>query len=293
MKKQQGLPFVKYQAAGNDFVIVEASHLLLWLKAHAPSCSTLEEILAHTTWEYFIRALCHRKKGIGADGFLLCVEDLQTESATALPQYTMHYYNCDGSRATFCGNGARSFAHYLFMITGKSSLQFNSDKGVKQAHIVQHESPSLHTEVTLTMGSVEAPQREAESGGWLIDTGVPHLVIPCDDVQRVHVVEQGAYWRHRVWAERGGVNVDFCSLSEQGLTVRTYERGVEDETLSCGTGVVASALVCGASTIYTHGGVFRVEAEHRAEGGWQSVRLCGPVQRVFSGIYNGEYPQVD
>ncbi len=257
-----GLPFVKYEGAGNDFVILDA-------QGSVPEGELRDLIIR----------LCDRRRGVGADGLLLCMPVSEECSDVQAVEHSMRYYNCDGSRASFCGNGARCFAHYLSGgYAGSIELSFASDRGVVRARIER-------SMVTISMVDVLSAQRHSESGGLLLNTGVPHLAIRVEDVAAVDAVRMGRYWRSRVNPETGGVNVDFYSMEGCVAQMRTYERGVEAETLSCGTGVVATALAAGVGKVRAPGGEFCVEYQGDSSRGWTSVRLTGPTRRVFTGLY--------
>lgn len=273
------IPFVKYEGAGNDFVVLESTPLL--------SCDdSLASILYTETLdrkiERLIRFLCDRKRGVGADGLMLC---LPPEKGDAL--HSMRYYNRDGGRASFCGNGARCFAHFLHRKLGSANpkIHFNSDRGQVAAEVGAL-GDGLTLQVELSLGNVPPVEYHPESGGMILDTGVPHLVIPVDDVRTIDLPRQGCYWRENVHPETGGVNVDFYTRRNSEVHVRTYERGVEDETLSCGTGVVATALASGVSRVVALGGEFTVRSEGSPQKGWNHVTLTGPVRRVFTGLFS-------
>ena len=263
------LHFTKMNGAGNDFVVVDNRQGELALS---------RETIAH---------LCDRHRGVGADG-LLAVEPAQNGA-----DFRMRYYNADGGEAEMCGNGARCFARFagrLAGITGK--LSFETEAGVISAEFVGdnvrlamsepqglrlHESVRLEGGTTLTVHS--------------INTGVPHAVVVTENLDSVPVQEYGAGIRYHAHFAPRGTNANFISpVNAQTLAIRTYERGVEGETLACGTGVVASALVfhelTGAKSpvaVQVRGGDTLSVAFTGSRGVYQNVTLTGPADFVFDG----------
>ena len=257
MGATQEISFFKYQGTGNDFVMVD-------------------DRLAH--WDLgnlgLIRALCDRKFGIGADGLILIRSHADYD-------FEMIYFNADGSQS-FCGNGARcavAFAAFLGIIT--QHTQFLAIDGPHEARIARGE-------ISLKMAKVS---RISESlGDAFVHTGSPHHVRWVEDLEDYPVLEQGQLLRHDPCYAPGGSNVNFVEkVSDNEIFVRTFERGVENETLSCGTGVTAAALVCGALTqqksiqIRTLGGNLRVTFEGNAQEGFDNIWLIGPAQQVYAG----------
>ena len=257
MGAPQEISFFKYQGTGNDFVMVD-------------------DRLAH--WDLgnlgLIRALCDRKFGIGADGLILIRSHADYD-------FEMIYFNADGSQS-FCGNGARcavAFAHFLGIIS--LHTQFLAIDGPHEARIARGE-------VSLKMAKVSHISESL--GDAFVHTGSPHHVRWVEDLEDYPVLEQGQLLRHDPCYAPGGSNVNFVEkISDNEIFVRTFERGVENETLSCGTGVTAAALVCGALTqqksiqIRTLGGNLRVTFEGNAEEGFDNIWLIGPAQQVYAG----------
>ncbi|MGC1478955.1 MAG: diaminopimelate epimerase, partial [Chthoniobacterales bacterium] len=217
------LAFTKMNGAGNDFILLDN-------RSKALSLSTSQ-----------IARLCDRHRGIGADGLLL-VEP----PAAGAADFRMRYYNADGGEAEMCGNGARCFSRYgarLLGETASSALSFETPAGVISASL-------LGEEVELAMSAPHslAPSNDLTIEGTLvsthsINTGVPHAVVFVDDLELADVRTLGARIRHHEHFAPAGTNVNFVAKTEEGIAIRTYERGVEDETLACGTGVVAAALI--------------------------------------------------
>ncbi len=222
MEIMDSFDFVKMSGAGNDFIVVDNRSLALNL-----------------TREH-IANLCHRRFGIGADG-LLAAEPANQSGA----DLRMRYYNADGGEAEMCGNGARCFARFVesWPRAEKERVRFLTPAGLITGEFVDHE-----IRVNLTPPTDVQLNRQADFG-WgevtfhFINTGVPHVVLEVPDIELAEVQALGRAIRYSKLFERG-TNVNFVQVADSGeLLVRTYERGVEGETLACGTGVTAAALV--------------------------------------------------
>ena len=266
------LSFWKYEGAGNDFIILDGRG----------SCCDLSQ----TT----ICALCDRHFGIGADGMMILEEDPQA-------QFRMRYFNADGAEATMCGNGGRCitlFAEHLGI--GGRLKRFNGADGLHQAEIVSLDGQGGGI-ITLQMSDVEAVVHEDQY--FFLNTGSPHYVEFVRDVDKVDVIGLGAEIRNsEAFSEIGGTNVNFVQIIGDGqLKVRTYERGVENETLACGTGVTASAIAAyiyrqshrERFTIQTRGGELQVSFSTPDGLRFEEIRLTGPAKKVFSGIIEPEF----
>lgn len=262
-----GLPFWKVSATGNDFVVIDHREPKL-VTARLPE---------------FTAAVCARHTGVGADGLLL-LED--AEDGTV--DFRMRYLNADGSVAAMCGNGGRALA-WLARQLGlwESEGSFIADDGV---HRVFERNDQLG--VTLMVQS-DARQIALDGGrtGWYIDTGVPHLVFFTDELDREDVAGLGARYRFDRRFQPEGTNVNFIQIDGSILRIRTYERGVEDETLSCGTGILASTIIAENTSF------LRLPANIEVAGGWLRVTrqkedwvLWGDVDEVYTGeiILNGK-----
>lgn len=218
-KRSKEIPFTKMVGTGNDFILIDNRTGLL-----NGECSSL------------IRRLCSRRVSVGADGLLLLEE---CDGA----DFRMRYYNADGGEAEFCGNGARCIARYAFLngIAGEE-MSFESQTGRRRARIDGQE-------VTIDMPDptgvqLGIPLGEESVMVHAITVGVPHVVIFVDGIGDVDVVGRGRPIRHLEQFQPAGTNVNFVQVLDSGeLVVRTYERGVEDETYSCGTGICASAAI--------------------------------------------------
>ncbi|MEM7109153.1 MAG: diaminopimelate epimerase [Bacteroidota bacterium] len=252
--------FEKFQATGNDFILINNMDLSLDL-----SVDTISE-------------MCDRKFGIGSDGLILIQPHDEYD-------FEMVFYNPDGSQS-LCGNGSRcavNFAHSLGLIRG-SSTTFLAYDGPHHAELLQD------GRVKLKMADVQNVRLLPD--GMFVDTGSPHLVKYIVNIANYPVFEEGKAIRNGGLFAQTGVNVNFVEISgESEITVRTYERGVENETLSCGTGVTAAAITSshkGLSsplTIKTRGGDLRVEYRQESREHYTDVYLIGPAVKVFSGTF--------
>jgi diaminopimelate epimerase len=252
--------FNKYEGTGNDFIIVK----------NTPT------VLDHSAKELISR-LCNRRFGIGADGLIL-VEDCDGYD------FRMLYFNADGSAGEMCGNGARCAAHFAMMnITGIRDLSFMAGDGPHSARHIGGDT--IEVSITDVTDISETPD------GILTNTGVPHLVVFSDNNENADMVSFGRALRYSDRYAPQGVNVNLVSVRNGNLIVRTYERGVEDETLSCGTGVTASAIAAARSRK-----IVTSETRVTVRGGTLSVRfslndlgasgifLTGPATFVYSGV---------
>lgn len=255
--------FAKYQGTGNDFILIDDRNNTF--PTHNQSLVT---------------QLCHRRFGIGADGLIL----LQSHHDY---DFRMVYFNADGAEGSLCGNGGRCivrFAHDLGVF--KTTTRFLAVDG-------EHLAEVDGEEVRLKMSNVPGPASPegAPTGYSFLDTGSPHVVKFLEGVATCDVVNEGRLLRNDAAFSPGGTNVNFTEVTKaNSLFVRTYERGVEDETYSCGTGVTAAALVAHRQhalpspvSIRTLGGNLRVTFTPHADGSFTDIYLIGPAQRVFSG----------
>jgi len=260
------LPFFKYHGTGNDFILIDNRAALFRGDTTA------------------IKHLCHRRFGIGADGLIL----LQDKPGY---DFEMVYYNADGNTSSMCGNGGRcitAFAARLGII--KDHTNFMAVDGPHQAKIISYDPLNHEAIVSLQMKDIE--QVEKGKDFYFLDTGSPHYVTYVDEISTVNVNEEGEKVRNNQRFKEKGTNVNFVQEQNETLQVRTYERGVEAETWSCGTGVTASALVtalkndhAGFYQVETPGGSLRVYFE-KAGQGFKNVFLQGPATFVFDGNIN-------
>jgi diaminopimelate epimerase len=252
--------FHKYQGTGNDFILID---------------NRSKEVTLDTMQ---IALLCDRRFGIGADGLML----LETEAGY---DFRMVYYNSDGSESTMCGNGGRcitAFAKHLGIISDKTS--FVAIDGAHTAVINNDDTISLHM--------VDVNSIEVHSDHCILDTGSPHYVLWTNDVQEEDVEHKGRAIRHQQEFEPKGINVNFVERLDESIYVRTYERGVEDETYSCGTGVTAAAIAstCNetgtfSTEIRTPGGDLKVSFTKDSAYSAKDVILTGPAEFVFKGSF--------
>ncbi|HTN17137.1 MAG TPA: diaminopimelate epimerase [Chitinophagaceae bacterium] len=250
--------FYKYQGAGNDFILIDN-------RTQRTALNTEQ-----------IALLCHRRFGIGADGLMLL------ESAED-HDFRMVYYNADGRESTMCGNGGRcitAFARHLGIIGDKAFFV-----AIDGEHHAQFTGENI---VALEMNDVHEIQHFDNFS--ILNTGSPHYVVWTDDVAQTDVVHQGREIRNRDKFAPNGINVNFAQVIESGLYVRTYERGVEDETLSCGTGVTACAIAATkdqtgkfSTDILTPGGKLNVSFTKDTGSSAVAVVLTGPAGFVFEG----------
>ena len=254
------LQFSKYQGTGNDFIIID----------------NRDETIELSTEQ--IKFLCDRRFGIGADGLML----LQLSKGV---DFEMKYFNADGNEGSMCGNG------------GRCLVQFAYDNGIQKSDYLfiaidgPHEAKFGEKKwVELKMKDVDEVQIR-KHGDFVLNTGSPHFITPVQDVLSTDVVKNGKAIRYNKEFEAQGINVNFVqAIDADSIMVRTYERGVEDETLSCGTGVTASALVFAHNekgfnrkNVKTLGGFLAVEFEKINDSSFQNIWLCGPATFVFKG----------
>jgi diaminopimelate epimerase len=252
------VPFNKYQGAGNDFIIIDNRKSIL-----NPDDSSL------------ISRLCDRRFGIGADGLILICRN-------PLYDFEMKYFNSDGFEGSMCGNGGRCSADFAIRKgIAEKKLTFKAIDGV-------HKAVSEEGIIRLQMNDVTEPRLINNS--YFLNTGSPHYIIFRKDVKNIDVNAEGKIIRWSGEFAPGGTNVNFVETDKTGIYVRTFERGVEEETLSCGTGVTASAI---ASVLSGHFDTNSVNV--RTRGGNLSVSfkiagrtisdiwLSGPATFVFAG----------
>lgn len=249
--------FYKYQGTGNDFIMIDNRSMAFDGSEH-----------------HLITRLCNRKFGIGADGLILIQNHPDCD-------FEMVYFNADASQS-MCGNGSRcavKFAQKLKII--EDHCTFMAIDGL-------HEATIHDNQVKLKMGDVESVNKVEED--FFINTGSPHYVKFVDHVEKFPVYEAGKAIRNSEVYKEKGTNVNFVSLNGHNqIFVRTYERGVEDETLSCGTGVTACALAASFSdyispvNVQTLGGSLEISFLKGENGSFNNIYLSGPAEEVFSG----------
>lgn len=249
------IKFYKYQGTGNDFVMID------------------DRQETFPVSQEYIEFLCHRRFGIGADGLILLRNDPEYD-------FRMVYFNADGREGSMCGNG------------GRCTVRFAEDLGVfkNETRFIavdgEHTALTTPEEVYLKMGNVfDIEQQEKYT---FMNTGSPHYVEIVENIEVFDVYQEGKNIRYAdEWVKRGGTNVNFVEvIDKDNISVRTYERGVEDETYSCGTGVTACSIAMNLKynmsspiRVLTKGGNLRVAFNED----FSDVHLIGPAKRVFEG----------
>jgi len=233
-----------------------------------------------------IAQLCDRHRGIGADGVLLL------ENSTNGADFRMRYFNADGGEAEMCGNGARCFARFANKVGGqKAKLSFETPAGVISAEVKGDLVTLRMTDPTDLRLDIDLPMAGEKTSVHFVNTGVPHVVIPVAKIDDADVQRDGAAIRHHKMFSPNCTNVNFIERhGPHKIAIRTYERGVEDETLACGTGIVASALIFAASekssspiTVLARGGDELQVGFEKVDGSFRNVTLTGPAEFVFQG----------
>ena len=262
------LHFTKMNGAGNDFILID----------NRPGHVHLDRTQ--------IARLCDRHRGIGADGILLL------EKASNHADFRMRYFNADGGEAEMCGNGARCFARFANKVAGrKKKFSFETPAGVISAKPAGDLVTLQMTEPTDLRLKTTLRVMDENKTVHFINSGVPHVVIPVLQLDDVDVQEEGSAIRHHKMFSPKGANVNFIEKrGPKKIAVRTYERGVEDETLACGTGIVASALIFattentkGPITVIARGGDELQVGFETIDNRFRDVTLTGPAEFVFEG----------
>jgi diaminopimelate epimerase len=253
------LQFYKYQGAGNDFILID-NRKLNFERSNTG----------------LVAKLCDRRFGIGADGLML----LQSQAES---DFEMIYYNADGFEGSLCGNGGRcivAFASFLGIIGNRT--KFMAVDGLHEAVLIRPDH------VRLKMADISAV--EQTNGHFVLNTGSPHYIEFTANLAEKNVFADGRQIRYNERFKKEGINVNFVEIEQENLFVRTYERGVENETFACGTGIVASAISAALKTgtdknsyfVRAPGGMLKVNFE-RNKDAFTNVWLEGPAERVFSG----------
>src|SRR6056297_61781 len=253
--------FSKYQGTGNDFIIIDNRD---------SSVNLTKKQIAQ---------ICDRRFGVGADG-LMFLEKHPTLD------FNMRYFNSDGNEGSMCGNGGRclvAFGKSLAIIDKETT--FNTIDGTHKALIKQKDIVALQMQDIKKVLKID--------GNYFVDTGSPHYVIFSKNIEEIDVYTEGKKIRESNCFAPKGTNVNFVEMNSNNLFVRTYERGVEDETLSCGTGVTAAAICASAKLntdkntfeIRTQGGDLQVTFERGSNHKFTNIWLTGPAKFVFKGEY--------
>ncbi|MEP2935052.1 MAG: diaminopimelate epimerase [Gilvibacter sp.] len=254
------IPFTKYHGTGNDFVLID----------------NRQDVFNHNDTA-LVAAMCNRRFGVGADGLILLEHHSEYD-------FTMVYFNADGNPSSMCGNGGRCIVH------------FANQLGIVQGDVRFMAVDGLHTAtidgdiISLKMADVKSAK--IADGYSFLDTGSPHHVIFTEQIDSIDVKTQGAAIRYGLYGEQGA-NVNFVQqIDVTNFKVRTYERGVEDETYSCGTGVTAVALAAFQNKLtdktnlklHTPGGLLSVRFKDKGVG-FTNVHLIGPAMAVYTGVW--------
>ena len=265
------IQFYKYQGTGNDFVMIDN-------RTGNFNCNNTE----------FISSICDRRHGIGCDGLILIEDNNDLD-------FTMKYFNSDGSELGMCGNGARcvtQFAKKLGIIN--NSAIFQASDGAHHAEIIDNNY------VRVKMNDIDMSNYDLIDKNFdaiYLNNGSPHLVINSNNIDNIEVINEGRKIRYGDKYKDEGVNINFVEFTSNSslCKVRTYERGVEDETLSCGTGAVAVAVVLNYSkitnkeeiTISMKGGNLKVSF-NRVGDNFSNIWLYGAVAEIYKGEINGD-----
>ncbi len=254
------LSFSKYQGAGNDFIIID----------NRENAFPVSRELIHK--------LCDRHFGIGADGLMLL-------SNSSEGNFLMRYFNSDGHESTMCGNGGRCIAHFAHRIgVSGSTTSFMGIDGMHYAELVEQNY------VRLKMKDIDSI--EMIDDNYFIDSGSPHFVSFVRDVDSIDVNREGKLIRQSINVNNGGTNVNFVQvIAENTLKIRTFERGVEAETLACGTGAVASSIAYNlyfeteglSIKLFAPGGELKVNFTKEDTNTFKNIWLEGPASHVFDG----------
>ena len=259
------MKFFKYQGAGNDFVLIDNRD------QHFDADDTA-----------LVARLCDRRFGIGADGLMLLQEKEGYD-------FEMLYYNADGNLGSMCGNGGRcivSFAKHLGIINNKTI--FLAVDG-------EHEATISDAADWVSLKMIDVKNVEKIDEHYVLNTGSPHYVQLVDQLKELDVFQVGRAIRYNDTYRQEGINVNFVEPQNEGYAVRTYERGVEDETLACGTGVTAVALAMALNhnqvgnintPIKAMGGDLNIRFSHLGNGMFENIYLEGPAKLVFAGVFS-------
>lgn len=257
------LHFHKYQGTGNDFILLDN-------RDGKYSSLTTEQI----------EFLCHRRFGIGADGLMM----LNNKEGF---DFEMKYFNSDGKEGSMCGNGGRCITLFAYDIgIHRATYQFIAFDGPHTA--------SIRPDGIISLKMIDVNKVESYKHDFVLNTGSPHYIKFVSDINREDVEEKGRDIRNSKDFAKDGINVNFVEQNEEKerISVRTYERGVEAETYSCGTGVTAAALMSyhhdkgfNEVLVRTKGGELSVEFDRIDDNHYENIWLCGPAKKVFEGKF--------
>ena len=276
------IPFVKMQGTGNDFVVID----------NREERFSLKELIS------LAPDICHRKYGVGADGLLVLQKPADPEL-----DYTMVYRNADGSDAGMCGNGSRCLALYAQQCGLGDRLRFNVHKQVYRAEVRNRDEIVISFPMETKVEEQLLRDNGRETKVWQVHPGTEHIVLRVDESELEQVsrlVNEGRQLRHHERFQPAGTNVNFIyGMDSRKLRLQTYERGVENLTLACGTGAIASALSWhhmqdlqqreNSMEVMTKGGALEVDFVFNPETGrYHEIRLTGPAEFVFEGRYHAK-----
>ena len=258
------LAFYKYHGAGNDFILIDGRKNPVQLSQPQ------------------IAFMCNRQKGIGADGLMLFKDSKNYD-------FEMKYYNSNGNEGSMCGNGGRCIVSFAYDLgIKKTEYQFMAIDGLHHSRILN--SSILERTIELDMIDVDSISIENDTI-YIIDTGSPHYLIFVENIKEIKVFDEGKKIRRSDRFKAEGINVNFIEEKGNQLFVRTYERGVENETLACGTGVTAAAIASSIRqnlkyrefNIETLGGNLKVCFDIQSPYHFTNVKLTGPTSFVYQG----------
>lgn len=263
------IPFTKMSGSGNDFILID----------------NREGIVPVDDLPQFAKCVCRRKLSAGADGLILIEHSDSVD-------FKWNFFNSDGSLAEMCGNGARCVARYAYMNgIAPESMGFETIAGIIEAQVLKDQVKIKMTDPWQLVIDADLDMDNQTVTYSSVNTGVPHVVIAVDDIESADVVGMGRHIRHHPEFAPAGTNVNFLGIQPDAIAaVRTYERGVEDETLACGTGIVASALVLAEKrgskspvTLQTRSGshlnVYYSKSDHR----YTDIYLEGDARVIYEG----------
>lgn len=262
------IPFYKMSGSGNDFIIIDNRN----------------NIIPMDDLSLFAARVCRRKLSIGADGLILIEPSRSVD-------FKWNFFNSDGSVAEMCGNGARCTARFaLLNDIAAEKMAFETIAGVIQAHVLNGRVKINMTDPYDLGLSCRVQVDHVVYDYDRLNTGVPHVVIEVDDIEAVDTVGIGRQIRHHADFSPAGTNVNFIGQDGQQWVVRTYERGVEDETLACGTGIVAGALVLAVRkslpspiSLRSRSGSLLNVFYSRTENGFREIFLEGDARIIYKG----------
>ena len=270
------ISYTKYNSCGNDFIIVD-NRQNIFVK------SKLVDFVNDS--QSYIKKICDRHHGIGADGFILLENPNNKKNS-----YKMTYYNSDGLVSTFCGNGSMCCANFAARILGDDKKDFFS--GVFETSQGEFFFKSNFESFETKISMIDVFDIHTNDIGKVVDTGSPHIVIYNEKIDSIDVDFEGHHIRNSNIFKKNGINVTFTNIKKNKIFIRTYERGVESETLSCGTGAVA-AVLCSFDEglisennvdVFTRGGVLNVSFEKNTRNIFTNIFLKSIVKREYEAV---------